>query len=92
MPEVEVHWYDGGMMPEFPKGWPAGKQLMREVGGMTIFHGTKDTLVCGALGFNPFLLSGRTPSVPKTRIDAKVNAVQYISELLKHTYREGLPL
>lgn len=67
MPEVEVHWYDGGMMPEFPKGWPAGTQLMREIGGLTIFHGTKDTLVCGALGFNPFLLSGRTPSVPKTR-------------------------
>ena len=25
MPEVEVHWYDGGMMPERPKGFPEGK-------------------------------------------------------------------
>ncbi|MEL6043056.1 gfo/Idh/MocA family oxidoreductase, partial [Bacteroides faecis] len=28
LPEVEVHWYDGGMMPERPKGFPEGKQLM----------------------------------------------------------------
>ena len=41
MPEVEVHWYDGGMMPERPKGFPEGKQLMQSGGGLTIFHGTK---------------------------------------------------
>lgn len=27
MPEVEVHWYDGGLMPERPAGLPAGKNL-----------------------------------------------------------------
>lgn len=46
MPEVEVHWYDGGMMPDRPKGFPQGKQLMGEGGGLVIFHGTKDTLIC----------------------------------------------
>lgn len=65
MPEVEIHWYDGGMMPEYPKGWPEGEPLMREGGGVTIFHGTKDTLVCGCYGQKPFLLSGRVPDAPK---------------------------
>ena len=65
MPEVEVHWYDGGMMPERPKGFPEGKQLMQSGGGLTIFHGTKDTLICGCYGENPWLLSGRVPNAPK---------------------------
>ena len=34
-------------------------------GGLTIFHGTKDTLICGCYGTEPFLLSGRTPNAPK---------------------------
>lgn len=41
MPEVEVHWYDGGMMPNRPEGFPEGKELMGPGGGLTIFHGTK---------------------------------------------------
>ena len=65
MPEVEVHWYDGGMMPDRPKGFPQGKQLMGPGGGLTIFHGTKDTLICGCYGQEPFLLSGRVPNAPK---------------------------
>ena len=65
MPEVEVHWYDGGMMPERPEGFPQGKELMQSGGGLTIFHGTKDTLICGCYGQNPWLLSGRVPNAPK---------------------------
>ena len=65
MPQVEIHWYDGGLLPEFPKKWEAGKSLMREGGGVTIFHGTKDTLVCGCYGQKPFLVSGRVPNAPK---------------------------
>ena len=53
MPEVEVHWYDGGMMPDRPAGFPQGKQLMQDGGGLTIFHGTKDTLICGCYGQKP---------------------------------------
>lgn len=64
MPEVEVHWYDGGLKPEFPEGWPAGRE-MNHAGGATIFYGTKDTLVCGCYGRDPWLLSGRKPEAPK---------------------------
>lgn len=48
LPEVEVHWYDGGMMPDRPAGFPQGKELMQSGGGLTIFHGTKDTLFAAA--------------------------------------------
>ena len=65
-PEVEVHWYDGGIKPVMPKGWPAGKN-MNDAGGAAIFYGTKDTLICGCYGVNPWLLSGRVPNAPKTQ-------------------------
>ncbi|MDR1153922.1 MAG: Gfo/Idh/MocA family oxidoreductase [Bacteroidales bacterium] len=65
-PEVEVHWYDGGIKPMMPKGWPAGKN-MNDSGGAAIFYGTKDTLICGCYGVRPWLLSGRTPTSPKTQ-------------------------
>lgn len=64
MPEVEVHWYDGGLKPDFPAGYPAGRE-MNDQGGAVIFHGTKDTLICGCYGVNPWLLSGRKPDAPK---------------------------
>ena len=64
-PAVEVIWYDGGLQPARPAGWPAGKN-MNDSGGGVIFHGSKDTLICGCYGVNPWLLSGRIPVVPKT--------------------------
>ena len=64
--ELEVIWYDGGIQPMKPKGWPAGKN-MNDQGGGVIFHGTKDTLICGCYGVNPWLLSGRKPEAPKFR-------------------------
>ncbi len=65
MPEVEVNWYDGGLLPDRPEGLPAGVKL-NDHGGCVIFHGTKDTLICGCYGRNPYLVSGRVPDVPKT--------------------------
>jgi len=65
MPEVEVHWYDGGMKPDRPEGFPQGKN-MNVQGGCVIFHGTKDTLICGCYGAEPWLLSGRVPNTPQT--------------------------
>jgi hypothetical protein len=65
LPEVEVTWYDGGLQPMKPAGWPAGKN-MNDQGGGVIFHGTKDTLICGCYGVNPWLLSGRKPTVTQT--------------------------
>ncbi|NLI72013.1 MAG: Gfo/Idh/MocA family oxidoreductase [Bacteroidales bacterium] len=66
MPEVEVYWYDGGIQPMRPKGMPEGKDL-NDSGGGVIFHGSKDTLICGCYGVRPWLLSGRKPNVPKTQ-------------------------
>ena len=60
LPEVEVTWYDGGLQPMKPEGWPAGRN-MNDAGGGVIFHGTKDKLICGCYGINPWLLSGRVP-------------------------------
>lgn len=64
MPEVEVYWYDGGLLPERPAGLPAGKNLNVQGGG-AIFYGTKDTLICGCYGAEPYLVSGRKPEGPK---------------------------
>ena len=60
-PEVEVYWYDGGLQPMLPDGWPVGKVLNP---GGAIFYGTKDTMVCDR---DPWLLSGRIPNAPKTQ-------------------------
>ena len=66
-PEVEVNWYDGGIRPMMPDGWPEGRN-MDIGGGGCIFYGTKDTMVCGASGRSPWLISGRVPvNVPKTQ-------------------------
>lgn len=64
LPEVKVIWYDGGMKPMRPQGMPANRDL-NDQGGGVIFHGTKDTLICGCYGANPWLLSGRTPNAPQ---------------------------
>ena len=64
-PQVEVTWYDGGLEPAKPAGWPAGKD-MNDGGGGVLFFGSKDTLVCGCYGKDPWLLSGRKPEVPKS--------------------------
>jgi hypothetical protein len=73
-PQVEVTWFDGGLEPAKPAGWPAGKN-MNDGGGGVLFYGTKDTLVCGCYGKSPWLLSGRKPEVPKTerRIEKAMN-------------------
>lgn len=64
MPEVVVNWYDGGLKPELPEGWPDGKNI-NNAGGAAIFYGTKDILICGCYGKDPWLLSGRVPKSPK---------------------------
>jgi hypothetical protein len=64
MPEVDVYWYDGGLQPIRPEGVPVGRNL-NDAGGGVIFHGTKDTLICGCYGKDPWLVSGRTPKSPE---------------------------
>ncbi len=65
LPQVEVTWYDGGLRPPLPQGLPVGKEL-NDSGGCAIFYGTKDTLICGCYGVNPYLLSGRALPAPTT--------------------------
>ncbi len=63
-PEVEVTWTDGGLLPMKPVGWPEG--IAYDPDGGVIFHGSKDVLICGCYGRDPWLLSGRVPASPKT--------------------------
>jgi hypothetical protein len=65
LPEVDVHWYDGGIKPELPDNWPAGKNPNKQGGG-TFFYGTKDILHTGCYGVEPELLSGKKIDVKKT--------------------------
>ncbi|AXJ02086.1 Oxidoreductase family, NAD-binding Rossmann fold [Cyclonatronum proteinivorum] len=59
-PELKVDWYDGGLQPLKPEGWPAGRS-MNHLGGGLLFHGSEDTLIAGCYGRDPWLLSGRVP-------------------------------
>ena len=65
LPEVDVHWYDGGVKPELPDNWPAGKDP-NKAGGGTFFYGTKDILHVGCYGVEPELMSGKKISAAKT--------------------------
>jgi len=75
LPQVEVTWYDGGLQPAKPEGWPDGKD-MNDAGGGVIFHGTKDKLICGCYGKDPWLLSGNKPDAPKFRRRIKTSHEQ----------------
>ncbi len=77
MPAVEVHWYDGGLLPERPDLMLDGEGFMQDGMGGCLFVGSKDTLICGTGGFNPRLLSGRIPDVKPTlrRIEGAIGYV-----------------
>ncbi len=79
MPEVTVTWSDGGILPFRPDGLPDGKNLNNQ-GGACIFYGTKDTLVCGCYGRDPYLLSGRVPNAPKAarRVEGQDHAGDFL--------------
>ena len=55
MPEVKVHWYDGGLMPERPEELASGQMMGDENGGI-IFIGKKGKIMTGCYGMNPTLL------------------------------------
>nr|WP_319572190.1 Gfo/Idh/MocA family oxidoreductase [uncultured Draconibacterium sp.] len=55
MPEVTVHWYDGGFMPPRPDELKDGEQ-MGDDGGGCIFYGTRGKIMCGTYAANPTLL------------------------------------
>lgn len=94
MPKVEVIWYDGGIQPMKPEGWPAGKDMNHDGGGV-LFHGTKDTLVCGCYGRDPWLLSGKTPTVEpsmrKVELSHDMDWVRACKEILTTASKLHLP-
>ena len=51
LPEVELAWYDGGLIPQYPDGMPQGKKLKAD--GCCIFYGSKDTMVAECYGYEP---------------------------------------
>ena len=65
LPEVDVSWYDGGIKPALPKGWPSGKDPNKSGGG-TFFYGTKGILHAGCYGVEPEIIGRSLPKVPKT--------------------------
>ena len=56
MPEVEVTWWDGGLLPPRPEDHPVGELLGRDGGGGDLFIGTKGKILCGVYGRDPYLL------------------------------------
>lgn len=73
MPAVDVHWYDGGIKPNLPENWPAGKNPNKSGGG-TYFYGTEDILHVGCYGVEPELLSGKklTPAKTERRVEEEL--------------------
>ena len=65
LPELEVNWYDGGIKPFLPEGWPAGKNPNKSGGG-TFFYGSKGVIHAGCYGVNPEVIGGDTPKVKET--------------------------
>lgn len=80
MPQVEVTWYDGGLVPNYPQGWPAGRSL-NDYGGGCIFYGTKDVLICGCYGVRPWLLSGR--EIPKPTMTREVPDGNHYTDFIR---------
>ncbi|WP_270087820.1 hypothetical protein [Sphingobacterium sp. SYP-B4668] len=55
MPEVDVYWYDGGLLPDRPKELTPGMMMGDENGGI-IFIGKKGKIMTGGNGMNATLL------------------------------------
>lgn len=74
LPPCELTWYDGGLRPNLPFNLPEGKKF--DGNGVTVFYGTKDIMVVGTYGNEPFLVSGREPIVPEIERVVKVSHQQ----------------
>ena len=68
MPEVSMHWYDGGLMPKRPDVLPVDVELER--GGGVIFVGERGVLMHETYGDNPQIfpteLREEAATVPQT--------------------------
>ena len=55
MPEVTIHWYDGGLLPDRPEELKDGEKMGDADGGI-ILIGTKGKIMTGCYGMSPTLL------------------------------------
>jgi predicted dehydrogenase len=55
MPEVDVTWWDGGLMPPRPAGLEPGRRMGNEDGGILLI-GDKGTIMAGCYGESPRLV------------------------------------
>ncbi|MBL7473812.1 Gfo/Idh/MocA family protein [Robertkochia sediminum] len=53
---IDVNWYDGGIMPEIPEGLQEGETL-GSGGGGSIFYGERGIVVCDTYSANPRVLN-----------------------------------
>lgn len=73
---IRVTWYDGGLKPERPRGWPSGEELPSRG---VLFLGSEGALFCGGAGGIPRLLpegkmnrfSKPDPSLPRVASHAR---------------------
>ncbi|WP_236980216.1 Gfo/Idh/MocA family protein [Membranihabitans maritimus] len=74
MPEVKMHWHDGGLMPSFPDGIDPNEKIGNWDGGV-LFVGSKGMLSAGCYGANPKLHfpDNNIPEVPEPHLSRVEN-------------------
>ncbi len=85
LPAVQIHWYDGGLLPQRPKELEAGRRMGGADGGV-LFIGDKGKLMCGCYGEAPQLLpysrmqEYKRPekTIPRIKTSHEMNWVQAI--------------
>lgn len=79
--DVELNWYDGGLLPDLPEGLKDGERI-GDSGGGSIFYGTRGILISDTYSRNPRLLPSSTmkllqPPIPYLdRIEDDINGHQ----------------
>jgi len=87
MPEVKVHWYDGGLLPGRPAELEKGRKMGEPAGGV-IFVGDKGKLMCGCYGRSPQLIpytkmkAYKKPeqTIPRIKVGHEMDWVNAIKE------------
>ncbi len=69
--EISLNWYDGGIMPDLPDELK-DEETIGDLGGGTVFYGTKGILVCDVYSRNARLLPSEMMDIfksPEPRLD-----------------------
>ena len=77
MPDVTIHWYDGGMIPPRPDELLPG-EMMGDADGGCIFHGTRGKIMCGTYARDPRLL----PTIQMDNFEQPQRTIRRISNAM----------